>query len=406
MPNQSTTIVDVVLVVLALVALSLVVLAALWRRWRNRRAGAQLLASATAGLQLPLTPEQERAVRDRIAELERQQAAPANGHAALVITNGAAVDWLGALVGAIHALILGQQRSGKTVIAHEVATRRARQGHQVLVADPDARPGMWPGCTVVGGGDDWTAIDAMLVEAQAEIAQRRQLRGRLGRRRFLPLTLVLSDAADIMGECEHARPVFEAALRRGGKLNVHLVIDVQDKQVGTLNIPGASHLLKNFDEEISVRRDGQRRIVGYAGLEYDVPQLIDPEELADAWERDHPLDTADADRLLSSLLAELQGVPVRAAAADLPPQTASSHDTGTNGNGGTQHSDAVPDDSVEVDNSEGVPALLTDEAIETLYKAWGSKNRVAAMLRGSKGKRLAQIDAALARVGVKTTETP
>lgn len=99
MPNQST-IVDVVLVVLSLVALALIALAVLWRRWRARRAAGQLRASATAGLQLPLSPEQERAVHARIAELERRQAAPANGHAAPAASQAAepaleASDWMG-----------------------------------------------------------------------------------------------------------------------------------------------------------------------------------------------------------------------------------------------------------------------------------------------------------------------
>ena len=382
MPTQNT-IVDVALVLITLAALALIALAWAWRRWRARRVRpASLPFALRPGL--PLTVEQEQWVRQRIAELEAQQASAAPAPAA--------VNWPAALLGAFHVLILGQQRSGKTVIAHLVATARAQQGHRVLVADPDARPGMWPGCEVAGGGDDWPAIEALLAVAQAEIEARRRQRARLGRRSFAPLTLVLSDAADIMNECPSARAVFEAALRRGGKLGIHLVVDVQDKQVGTLNIPGASHLLKNFDEEIAVRRAGEQRIVTYRGADYPVPTLLDPEALADEHARQHP-PTADAERLLSSLFDEIEAVPVR---PDHAANSASAARTGTPVAAGTAHQDAVPPEGGAEADAQGVPALLTDEAIRTLYSAWGSKNKIAAMLRGTKARRLEQVDAALA----------
>ncbi len=54
----------------------------------------------------------------------------------------------------------------------------------------------------------------------------------------------------------------------------------------------------------------------------------------------------------------------------------------------------VPEDVPE-DVPQGVPATLTPEDIRTLYNAYGSKNKVAARLTGTKAKRLAIIEAAL-----------
>ena len=307
--------------------------------------------------------------------------------------------FLPALVHALHVLIIGQTRAGKTTITHTVALARARRGDRVLVCDPDAALGMWPGCTVSGYGDDFAAIEATLVALKNEMSTRRwaKVRRRSGyREQLAPLTLVLSEAGEIMQQCASARPVFEAVLRRGGKLGIGLLVDVQDKQKDTLKIPGATHLLNNFEEEIEVRKEGKRRVVAWRGADYDVPPLPDPETLADAYAARNALPTEDADRLLSSFLSAETDVPVHAHAQASEEQLVETEDTGTQRRGGTPYQDAVADDTDEGEQNGGVPATLTDEAIQTLFSAGWSRNRIAALLKGTKSKRLAQIEQALA----------
>jgi hypothetical protein len=75
---------------------------------------------------------------------------------------------------------------------------------------------------------------------------------------------VLCEYGDINQQCEQARPVVEMALRRGGKLNVHLVLDLQDKMVRSMGMEGQSALRQNFTYVVEVRRTGSQR---YARLD-------------------------------------------------------------------------------------------------------------------------------------------
>ncbi len=223
--------------------------------------------------------------------------------------------WLRQLLLAVHGLIIGQTRAGKTTLTHFIATSRVRLGHRVIVCDPDAAPGMWPGCEVSGYADDFAAIERTLQAFQTEITARRVARTQRDRTRLTPLTLVFSEAGDIMNRCPSARAVFEAVLRRGGKLNISLLVDVQDRQRDTLNLPGATHLLKNFEEQVEVRRTGTRRYVIVEGRTYPLPTLPDPEELADAYARMHPRRASRPARHLLAELLEDDVLPFR-----LPPQ--------------------------------------------------------------------------------------
>jgi len=136
--------------------------------------------------------------------------------------------------------------------------------------------------------------------------ERRNTLRAAGVRSFDQLTLIIDEYADV---AEEARELVERILRRGGKLAIHLVIGVQDKQVKTLGFEGQGDLRKNFAYVVEVQRtaDGQR----WAALQengegpttsYAVPQLLDPESLIEP-------PTLDADRLLAQLFAEPQPQP-------------------------------------------------------------------------------------------------
>lgn len=198
-------------------------------------------------------------------------------------------DWMTWISEAEHTLITGANRSGKTVITHHLATSRARQPrHFVLVCDPDARPGMWPNCQVVGSGDNWPEIDSALSHVEEETNLRRQKRQQ-GARGFDPVTVVLSELGDILHECPTARRLLEKTLRRGAKINISFIADVQDRQAGTLKLEGATHLLKNFTAQAEVSKDRQgQRWITIDNQSYPIPVLDDPEKLADAYARRHP----------------------------------------------------------------------------------------------------------------------
>lgn len=198
----------------------------------------------------------------------------------------AAPPWLHTLRDALHILIIGHSRGGKTTLIHALAViRAAGVGEWVVVCDPDAAPGPWMGCEVVGYGNDFAAINAALEAVQREVAERRQLRGSGTRRQFAPLTLVIDEYADVTRSCPAARTLVEDVLRRGGKLGVRLILGVQDKQVGTMGFERAGDLRKNFSYVCEVVRgtDGTRRATltdqdGAAAV-WNLPTLPDPEAL-------------------------------------------------------------------------------------------------------------------------------
>ena len=79
-------------------------------------------------------------------------------------------------------------------------------------------------------------------------------------------------------------------LRRGGKLNIHLIIGVQDKQVKTMVFEGQGDLRRNFTSTVEVRADRSGRrwatVTTPADEEatatYEVPKLPNLEGLIEA----------------------------------------------------------------------------------------------------------------------------
>jgi hypothetical protein len=209
-------------------------------------------------------------------------------------------SWLTQLTQALHLLVIGHSQGGKTTLIHELACRLASAHIKVIVCDPDAAPGLWPGCQVSGYANDFAAIDRALADVRAEVERRRALRGSGRQRTFAPLYLVIDEYQDIgrAGECPAARPLVEDVLRRGGKLNIHLIIGVQDKQVKTMGFEGQGDLRRNFTYIVEMRADrGGRRwatVIEPAGEEatatYEVPSLPNLECLIEATPQPHQID--------------------------------------------------------------------------------------------------------------------
>lgn len=175
-----------------------------------------------------------------------------------------------------HRLIIGYTGGGKTTLLHKLAVDWAASGLRVLVCDPDAAPGQWPGCRVVGHGDDFEQIGAALDLTMRDVEQRRQQRGQ-GRRVFAPLHVVCDEVQDILESCDNALPILETIIRRGRKLNVLLTLGVQDRQVKTLGLEGKSHLLTNLIQAEVKKRDG-RRVAIIDGESYPLPNLPSPDD--------------------------------------------------------------------------------------------------------------------------------
>jgi len=115
---------------------------------------------------------------DRPAKAAAPAAAPATSPNTL---------WLNQLLHALHLLIIGHSQGGKITLIHELATRLAAAGVQVIVCDLDAAPGLWPGCAVHGYANDLAAINQALAQLRLQVERRRQLRGSGRRRTFPPL---------------------------------------------------------------------------------------------------------------------------------------------------------------------------------------------------------------------------
>ncbi|MEI7537287.1 MAG: type IV secretory system conjugative DNA transfer family protein [Comamonadaceae bacterium] len=296
-----------------------------------------------------------------------------------------------------HRLIIGHTRGGKTTLIHHMATAWAARGERVLVGDPDAAPGLWPGCEVRGAGDDVAAIEELLTLVAAEVSTRRAARAQ-GQRSFPPLHLVIDEAQDVVPVLPGALALVEDVARRGGKLGVRLTLGVQDKQVGTLGLDGKSHLLRNFQTaDVLKDRTGQRVAVlrdAVTGerVTYAIPPLTDPESLIRRATAPVP---AEQDALLATLLAS--AIPPHQDAGECPVPTL----PGNGRHAGNGHS------SVTVEGESGTPVTVNvtqvtasgrsargadhsaySQALIALYHAAGAEGRpfspLYAQLKGSK----------------------
>ena len=368
---------------LCLVPAGLVLLAFLfnlYRQWRNLRTGGTLEQPRDREESTPLDYAIYGVllVYDHCARLlhfdrgEHRQQMPV-GTAAIQ-----ASPLLTTLLEALHLLVIGPSRSGKTSLVHELALRW-RQQSRVVVCDPDAAPGLWLGCEVFGAGDDFASIDRALAQLAREIVTRREQRAQ-GVRQFPPVRVILCEYADIARYCEQARAIIEDCLRRGGKLGISLVLDVQDKQRKTLDLDGATHLLQNFSHICEVRKgaDGTRTatVTTNDGEQretiFDVPMLPD-------------LDSLVVRRSVLTLSPLSGTVFTHNEAHSLPPQPVPVRD-GTSGTEG----DREP-------NTGSIALPQDDEAVAIRYllQYMGSKNQVAEFLGGSKTTAYKRINRAI-----------
>jgi len=222
-----------------------------WAHWRARRMSwTQSQADKIPTAEDTLLTREVRSPNMSLPPTKRVTSAPATPREE---------DWIDQLIWHfIHLIVVGQSGAGKTMLLHEMAERLAAGGVQVVVCDPDATVGDWRGCNVYGAGDNFAEIAHTLEKIAAEAKSRREERAQ-GQREFEPLVVVVDEYADVKEECRRAGAVVENLLRRARKLNMHLVVGVQDTQVRTMGFERKSMLLQNAKVlEVKIGTSGRR----------------------------------------------------------------------------------------------------------------------------------------------------
>jgi hypothetical protein len=196
------------------------------------------------------------------------------------------------LADALHNLVIGHTGGGKTTLYHALTAmwvKRAKREPDpakqglVVVLDPDAAIGLWPGCKVYGRGSNYDLIDKVAVNIGRLFDRRNKLYAE-GAEDFPPLYVVIDEYAAVTANTQYVKPVVEQILRRGRKLNIHLMLGVQDKQMKTMDMKGQTDLMQNFTYIVQALKDhktGERKLViadGYGGnkQEFVTPRLPDP----------------------------------------------------------------------------------------------------------------------------------
>ncbi|MCC6602079.1 MAG: hypothetical protein IT327_02655 [Anaerolineae bacterium] len=184
----------------------------------------------------------------------------------------------------LHILVIGHSGGGKTTLMHYLATEWNRQGQVVIVCDPQAANGLWPGCKVVGVGLNFQQIQRVLDKIKEEFDRRIKLLAR-GHMEFRDIYVILEEYKMIADALPETRQKIEDILRVGRKLNIHLILGVTDKQVKTLGFEGASSLLENFTFTVEAtysRKEGRRFLTITEGNDRSTqftvitPRLPDP----------------------------------------------------------------------------------------------------------------------------------
>ena len=290
-----------------------------------------------------------------------------------------------------HLFIEGGSGTGKTTLATVVLHNRT---------GPIAIVGVKP-------DDGWSEGNAgytyRSTEREPVLNQLlREVRRRLDDGDKSGITIVLDDFTRLASDHPSAVDLYKLVADVGRSLRIRLILIARGRQVKGIGARGESDLLEHF-VFISVQRGH------YATLAYnDETYPLDTEQVSVQarplpqsrfW---HASETslessaaACASHLLSSLLEQGEYEAVSVSGQPTTRETPLKEDTGTPSLSGIGHSNAGTQESEDSEDTEGIAAKLTPEAIQVLYSAWGSKSKIALMLSGKKQKRLAMIDAAL-----------
>jgi hypothetical protein len=140
-------------------------------------------------------------------------------------------------------LIYGAPGSGKTTFAEQEVKRRLEAGHRVIICDPHAAYGAWAGCSVVGGGMNYAAIDAKLEWFATEVRRRYKRIESEPNPTFQPLTLCCDEFTNWAGRCSAASEFFQSALSDIRKAKMFgLIVSHTRTMTGLANAAGMAKL--------------------------------------------------------------------------------------------------------------------------------------------------------------------
>lgn len=248
-----------------------------------------------------------------------------------------------------HRFVIGHTQGGKSTAMHAMAQAWAARGEPVIVCDPDAARGQWPGCEVAGYAEDYRGIGQALERVEAAFEERSLLYAD-GQRDFEPMHLVIDEVHEVFENVPGARElVLDTLGRRGAKRGIRVTIGTQDQNKDTLGLDSAAVLSNFITAELQKDERGRRVATVYRGnaakrqhvKQYALPPLPGAKTFIKAKEEPAPAPrraavAADAPRaevvsvrvperpaapadLLASLMAELPA-DVAAQVPDISPE--------------------------------------------------------------------------------------
>lgn len=154
------------------------------------------------------------------------------------------IDALQFALFAERAIIKGKSDAGKTTFLLALATR----SKNVIVIDPHNSPDKWPGCAVIGGGENFPEISQRLKWLYDTMQQRyRDLHaGNVKERQFDPLTLITDEVLAIIDECPDSKDFFRKLVTRARKVNISVYLGSHSELVKPLGLEGAGDIRESY----------------------------------------------------------------------------------------------------------------------------------------------------------------
>jgi hypothetical protein len=167
-----------------------------------------------------------------------------------------------------HLLVVGHTGGGKSVLVRAFVKSLVDMGDQVVALDPDAAARHYPAhVQLINDDEQWGAA----IAAVAAIFAERNEAYREGMEMFSTFWLVADECQELLA-VDGVLETIERIIRRGRKLNMRVLLAVQDSQVKTLGLERKSALLANLSR-VEVSKRGDDRVANVDGVEHPVPDL-------------------------------------------------------------------------------------------------------------------------------------
>lgn len=167
-------------------------------------------------------------------------------------------------------MLIGGSGSGKTTfMQHMVANKEG----DVIVCDPDDDRDTWPSnAVVIGGGEDWRAIENELMSFVAEKKRRYQARAN-GEKIFPPVYLVLDEWYKTIQYIEGGKYLKEMLISLR-KVNMGVMVVSQSDRASALGLSGNFDLMSSFEAVVRLSGNRETGIIATVQLE-GRPDLVE-----------------------------------------------------------------------------------------------------------------------------------